>query len=105
MFITVTRSGHIELQDAGNFRAFKIVDRSEKSLVELAAVLDGLATLTPDGAAAWVDASAVPKLLPSAPTAEWQTSFNSMLAAARKSGWVDEATGAVRAHIEKAEVA
>jgi hypothetical protein len=30
---------------------------------------------------------------------------NSMLASARKFGWIDEATGAVRAHIERAEVA
>jgi hypothetical protein len=104
MFITITRSGQIELQDAANFRAFKILDRSGKSPVELAAVLDGFATLTPDGTAAWVDASAVPKLLPVAPTAEWQTSFNAMLAAASKFGWVNEATGAVRAHIERAEV-
>jgi hypothetical protein len=105
MFITITRAGHIELQDAANFCAFKIVDRSGKGPVELAAALDGFATLTPDGTAAWVDSSAVPKLLPVAPTAEWQTSFNSMLASARKFGWIDEATGAVRAHIERAEVA
>jgi hypothetical protein len=105
MFIAITRSGQIELQDAGNFRAFKILDRSGKSRVELAAALDGFATLTPDGTAAWVDASAVPKLLPAAPTAEWQTSFSTMIAAAGKFGWVDEATGAVRAHIERAEVA
>jgi hypothetical protein len=105
MVIAITRSGRIELQDAANFRAFKILDRSGKNRLELAAALDGFATLTPDGTAAWVDASAVPKLLPAAPTAEWQTSFNSMVAAARKFGWVDEATGAVRAHIERAEVA
>jgi hypothetical protein len=105
MFITITRAGHIELRDAADFRAFKIVDRSGKGRVELAAALDGLATLTSDGTAAWVDASAVPKLLPVAPSAEWQTSFNSMLASARRFGWVDEATGAVRAHIERAEVA
>jgi hypothetical protein len=105
MFIAITRSGHIELQDAANFRAFKILDRSGKSLVELAAALEGLATLTADGSTAWVDASAVPKLLAVAPTAEWHASFNAMLSAARKFGWVNEATGRVRAHIERAEVA
>ena len=105
MFIAITRTGDVELQDSANFRAFKIVDRSGKGVSELAALLDGLATLTPDGAAAWVDPSAVPKLLPVAPTAEWQTSFDSMLASAKKFGWVDEATGAVRAHIERAKVA
>ena len=105
MLITITRSGHIELQDAANFRAFKILDRSGKSPVELAASLDGLATLTPDGTAAWVDAAAVRKLLPVAPTAEWQNSFDAMVAAASKFGWVNETTGAVRAHIERAEVA
>jgi hypothetical protein len=105
MFMAITCSGHIELQDAANFRAFKILDLSRKGAVELAAALDGFATLTPDGKAAWVDPSAVPKLPPVAPTAEWQTSFNNMLASAHKFGWVDEATGAVRAHIERAEVA
>jgi hypothetical protein len=65
----------------------------------------GIETLTPDGAAAWVDASAVPKLMPDAPTAEWRASFDAMLRAARKFGWIDEATGRVRAHIERAEVA
>jgi hypothetical protein len=52
MFITITRAGHIELQDAANFRAFKIVDLSGKSHGELAAALEGLATLTSDGTAA-----------------------------------------------------
>jgi hypothetical protein len=105
MFITITHSGHTELQDAANFRAFKILDRSGKSPAELAAALDGFATLTPDGTAAWVDASAVSRLLPVAPTAEWLTSFNAMVAAASKFGWVNETTGALRAHIERAEVA
>jgi hypothetical protein len=105
MFITITRSWHIELQDSANFRAFKILDRSGKSPDEIAAALDGFATLTPDGTAAWVDVAAVPKLLPVAPTAEWQTPFNAMVAKASKSGWVDEAKGAVRTHIERAEVA
>jgi len=30
----------------------------------------------------------------------WQDSFGGMLAYARKKGWIDEATGAIQAHIE-----
>ena len=105
MIISISRSGHVELQETDNFRAFKILDRSGKDRRDLAAALDGVATLTPDGAAAWVDALAVPKLLPGAPTEEWNASFDAMLAAARKFGWINEATGHVRAHIERAEVA
>jgi hypothetical protein len=105
MFIAITRSGLIELHDAANFSSFKIVDWSGKGPLELAVALDGLASLTPDGTAAWVDAAAVPKLLAIAPTEQWHTSFCNMVTSARKLGWLREATGAVRAHIERAQVA
>jgi hypothetical protein len=105
MFIAITRSGLIERHDAANFRSFKIVDWSGKGPLELAVALDGLATLTPDDTAAWGDAAAVPKLFAIAPTEQWQTSFSNTVTSVRKLGWVGAATGAPRAHVERAEVA
>lgn len=100
MIIAVTSGRSIELRDAQNFRAFKILNEGRLGGAELAAALKGIATLTEDGANAWVKRKAIPTLLPVAPSAEWTASFDKMIEAARKYGWIDGANDTVRAHIE-----
>jgi len=99
MIIAVTSSGTVELRDAENFRAFKIIDETGGATV-LADCLSGLATLTPDGQAAWVDPGELAVLAGADATEAWRASLAGMILAARRYGWVNEADGSVRAHIE-----
>lgn len=100
MIIAVTASGAVELRDPDNFRAFKIVDEMGKGPERLSTALAGLARTEPDGKSAWVQTSGIARLLPAPPTPGWQAAFDGMLAFARKHGWVDDAAGTVRAHVE-----
>jgi hypothetical protein len=100
MIIAITPSGQVELRDAENFRAFKIVDEAGGGSQRLEAALSGLATLTDDGKAAWVVPGRLPALAGAAATDAWRASLAKMIAAAGKFGWVNEADGTVRAHIE-----
>lgn len=104
MIIAVTSTGQIELRDANNFRAFSILDETGNS-ERLAAALSGLATVTPDGQAAWVRQDKVPHLMTPEATADWRSAYEAMIAAARKFGWVNGEDGTVRAHIETAKPA
>jgi hypothetical protein len=103
MFIQV-RAGKASLQDAGNFRAFKIVcDGAEGDLEGLRAALAGLADVDGDGHA-WV-APAVLRADPAvAADAAWQQGFDAMIEKARPHGWVHPDSGAIRAHIEWANI-
>lgn len=63
MIIAVTSTGRVELREAHDFRAFKIIDEQGGAPGQLSASLGTLATLTPDGAAAWVSQDGVRGLL------------------------------------------
>jgi hypothetical protein len=101
MIIAVTSTGDLELRDADNFRAFKIVDELGGDLVRLAAALEGIGKLTPDGAAAWVAFDRVPWLPGRRGTEEWESAFHAMIAGARRFGWINDQDRTVRAHVER----
>ena len=100
MIIAITSAGQVELRDAENFRAFKVVDATGGSLERVAQCLSGLATLTDDGKAAWVVPDRLTQLAGDLATDTWRASLAQMISAARKFGWVNEANGTIRAHIE-----
>ncbi len=102
MIIVVTSDTRVELRDPSNFRALKIVDELGGGVERLASALEGIAKVAPDGAFAWVAQDRVAGLLGSGVTEEWRAGFQAMIGAARKFGWIDEADGAGRAHIERA---
>jgi hypothetical protein len=52
---------------------------------------------------AWVRTAALRRLAGPAATPEWEEAFAAMLAYARTRGWVDDAQGAVRGHVERRE--
>lgn len=100
MIIVVTADKVVELRDSENFRAFKILNEGRLGQPDLAAALKNVATVTEDGANAWVRRTAISTLLPMGPSAAWTASFDKMIEGARKYGWVDGAADTVRAHIE-----
>ena len=50
---------------------------------------------------AWVRTDALRRLAGPAATPEWEQGFAAMLDYARMRGWVDDAQGAVRGHVER----
>jgi hypothetical protein len=98
MLVHVATDNTVSLQDAENFRAFKLVIEGGDGRLEAArAALAGVAEL-PDNATAWVSASALRAMR--ADDAAWQASLAAMVEKARPHGWVHPDTGAIRAHVE-----
>ncbi|MDQ8727182.1 hypothetical protein [Bradyrhizobium sp. LHD-71] len=100
MIISVTSSGNVKLIDADDFKGFKVrVDDPRASDSTVVKALNGIATVDATGHA-WVGEEALRKLGAQAGGPGWQDSATGMLAYAKRAGWIDEKTGAIRAHIE-----
>ncbi len=103
MIIAITGAGALELRDADNFRDFKIVvERVNADQTFIAQALAGVARLDPDGKHAWVAQAALKRWQGREQSAQWIASFDKMVASVRKFGWIDDASEAVRGHIEVA---
>jgi hypothetical protein len=93
--ILVVSSGGLRLDDASDFKAFKVAAEAgaEARLSDLGRV---------DGDHVWVRPDVLRELAgPLAGDAGWQTGLDAMTEFARKHEWVDR-LGAIRAHIELA---
>jgi hypothetical protein len=103
MIIAITPSGALELREPDDFKGFKIVvEESGWTDEEIAAALNGVATLDDEGRNAWVSCDALRHWQGTSQPAEWIASFDKMVETVKRFGWVDEAKGAVRGHIERA---
>jgi hypothetical protein len=98
--IVVIDDDVVELVDAGDCKAFHVEVRGD---VDIAAVLDesGAGSLASDGDHAlidigWVRGAAV------GVGPDWDHDFGAMLDFARTKGWIDEGSGAIVAHLERA---
>lgn len=101
MLLRVTAGGEVLLADADEFRRFSIrFDPAARGTAAAEAALAAIAR--PDGDAAWVSPAALRRLAPRGTEPEWQAGLDAMVAFARSRGWVD-ATGGIRAHIERAD--
>jgi hypothetical protein len=88
------------LDDPDNFRGFKIVASKDMDAAALTRALGTLGRLA-DNDHAWIDEAALRQLANRPDDKAWHDSATAMIAYARKSGWIDAATGAIRAHIER----
>lgn len=89
----------------------RLVDPED--LTGFAVVLEGDEDPSPEALAAggvlglgdhaWVRTEALRRLAGPAATPEWEQAFAAMLDYARTRGWVDDAQGAVRGHVERRE--
>jgi len=94
MFINIPASGAATLEDADNFKAFKVVTAADAPAAAFAAIGRR------DGGHVWVDAAWL-KTNGRPEDAAWLAGLEKMLGFAKGAGWLDE-TGAVRAHLEPA---
>ena len=98
--IVVIEDDAVELVDAHDCKAFHVEVRGDP---DVDAVLDesGAGRLADDGEHAlieigWVRRAAV------GVSPDWDNDFGVMLDYARTKGWIDEGTGAIVAHLERA---
>lgn len=100
MFVKVSASGGVSLEDPNNFRAFKVVVEGDPAAIDNARrALVGLADVS-DKETAWVFEAGLRKCTEVANDAAWQGALGTMIEKARPHGWVDDARKAIRAHIE-----
>ncbi len=102
MIIAISPAGTLELQEPEDFKGFKItVGKPGMSDADIAAALKNIATPDGDGKHYWVTQAAMKNWAGVPRPPEWVASFDAMLEKVKKYGYVDEATGNVKAHIEK----
>ena len=100
MFVKVSASGTVTLEDPGNFRAFKVaVEGSPDQIDNARRALVGLADVS-DKDTAWVFEAGLRQRSEVAQDAAWQQSLGAMIEKARPHGWIDDARKAIKAHIE-----
>lgn len=97
MFIHVTRDFAVVLEEAHDFKHFKLViDAAHHDAARLTTALAGIASLSAEGHA-WVSEDWL-RRRDAAPA--WQQGLDAMIAVAKKYGWVDEQAKTIRAHVE-----
>ena len=97
MYIHVMRDFRVALEETEDFKRFKLViDAPRADLARIGTALAGIATLNDDGHA-WVNEEWLRR---SDSAASWQGGLTTMLAVAKKYGWVDEQAKTIRAHVE-----
>ena len=100
MFVKVSASGGVSLEEPNNFRAFKVVVEGDPAAIDNARrALMGLADGS-DKDTAWVFEAGLSKRPEVAQDAAWQQSLGTMIEKARPHGWIDEARKAIKAHVE-----
>jgi hypothetical protein len=100
MFLKVSAASTVTLEDAHNFRAFKVVVATANA--EFEAVQKALAHIAslPARGTAWVSEQALRAWPGYANDAAWQSSLTAMIEKARPHGWIDEASKSIKAHVE-----
>src|SRR5262245_55018066 len=100
MFLKVSAAATVTLEDASNFRAFKVVvGQPNLGLDAVRGALLGIAVL-PDRDTAWVSEQALRSWREVASDTAWQEALTAMIAKARPYGWIDDANKTIKAHVE-----
>jgi len=103
MFVKLSATGSLTLEDRDNFRAFKlVVDGGPQRLDAVRRALSGTAEL-PDQATAWIYEQALRQRPETANDAAWQANLGTMIEKARPHGWIDDQKKAIKAHVEWTE--
>jgi predicted transcriptional regulator len=105
MFLKLSATGSVTLEDRDNFRAFKLVieggparlDQARRALMNTAELLDQTH--------AWIFEQALRQRPEVAGDTAWQASLGAMIEKAKPHGWIDEQKKAIKAHIEWTEKA
>jgi hypothetical protein len=99
MFLKVVAANQVELEDASNFRSFKVVvAMSNADLETVRRALSSIALL-PERDTAWVYESALRAWRGLASDLAWQDQLTAMIEKARPHGWIDDANKTIKAHV------
>jgi len=100
MFFNVLSTSDVKLEDAKNFRAFKVVvTRRNADLDMVRSALANIAVL-PDRDTAWVSEQALRAWPEFANDPLWQDALTAMIEKARPHGWVNDDNKTIKAHVE-----
>ena len=100
MYLCIHASHDVTLEDAHNFRAFKVVVQIPKAHLHQVRVALAKYAMLPDRDTAWVSAEMLRQWPHVKHDEAWQTSFAAMIEKARPHGWIDDANDTIRAHVE-----
>jgi hypothetical protein len=97
MIVDFSPSGGLRLVEPDDFKSFKLrlrgTSEARPEIPSVTFVDDANVQIAVDAVAS----------LPGAPsTPEWKTGFDRMIDHAADKGWIDPATNAIRAHVERA---
>lgn len=99
MHVLVDRGGRVQLIEPDDFRSFKlVVEHDAAALSQVRALLTGIASRI-DETHAWISQDWLRRDGAIARPAAWQEKFAELLVYADGKGWLDPATGDVRAHV------
>ncbi|WP_077001652.1 hypothetical protein [Variovorax sp. KK3] len=94
--------GALSLQRPEDFKAFKVVIHAAPSMNDkVMQDFDGTARFEGDQVC-WVSQQALRGLAGALATPQWLENLDAMVSKARSHGWIDDATGDIRAHVERA---
>jgi hypothetical protein len=100
MIIRLSRDGALHLDAPEDFKRFKVVvEDAGRDVARARAALSSVARLE-DDATAWVAEAALRQWDGMKTDSAWQDGLTAMIAKAEPHGWVDRATGAIKAHVE-----
>ncbi|MBV9784356.1 MAG: hypothetical protein JO264_11095 [Acidisphaera sp.] len=99
MILVVSASG-VTVEQAHDFKRFAMAVAGGLEGAELQHALGRLATLAEEDHA-WVSETALRSMPGLRDDEAWQKGLDGMIAYARRHGWVDDTTQAIRAHIER----
>jgi hypothetical protein len=100
VFVKVSATSTVTLEDRDNFRAFKLVVTGNPAKIDATRqTLAGIAEL-PDDKTAWISEAALRCWDGVAQDPAWQQNLSAMIEKAKPHGWIDETRKAIKAHIE-----
>ena len=100
MFVKLSITGQVTLEDRDNFRAFKLVIEGEPARLDQAKrALANIAEIE-DQTHAWIFEQGLRQRPEVAGDATWQGNLGTMMEKAKPHGWIDEQKKAIKAHIE-----
>jgi hypothetical protein len=100
MFVKLSITGAVTLEDRDNFRAFKlVVEGGPARLDQARRALANTAEL-PDDKTAWIFEQSLRQRPEVASDTAWQANLGTMMEKAKPHGWIDEQKKAIKAHIE-----
>ncbi len=99
MLIVVAADLAIRLEEPADLKRFSVrVDADPDALVRVQQAASRIGRM-PDAGTLWVDEAWLRQASPLAGDAAWLAGFEAMVGHARKHGWIEEGTGAIRAHV------